>query len=690
MATPHPQRESYRPPDKHRRPDIPLVRAAAARRKWTGTLPDKFIATLVSRVSQTNIQNSVAGLCAFPTRHTESPYIHQVADWLVTCFQSFGYTDVVKRPYTQQGFNLNNVVCTKPGAGSSPHLIVLCGHYDSRMQNAGDVVATAPGADDNATGIAVILELARILAQTQLRDTVQFLGFSGEEQGLWGSAAYAQYAQDNGIDIHRLINLDMVGYPPADFAITVERDTGNAVASNDQASQAFAAVMAQMAADYTSMPAQFGPIYASDYMPFEARGYVCVGAYEAGDNPNYHHDTDVPSTVSFAYVADVARMTLATILHETAAVADETASGVDVYIRDSPADTGDQPSGPLHWESPDIWVRNNPPPADPNDPNDPNYGENPDDGHQAPVNDVPNYLYVQVHNRGSLPAAGFSVNAYHCDPGTAMIWPDDFHLMGTLPVVSNIAAGGLARVGPFIWTPHIVDHECLLAIATGPGDHSVPDVYSGQFEHDLLVRYDNNVGQRNVKPAASTPGGKIKSSFLVRGATHPSINTLRIDASTLPPDTAIAVRVARSLTDQPATVSGFQVTSRNAKWSNLAMSGGGVGTIAGFPLLIREVKSVTLEVDFSYQAEHLHRYPIVVSQEQDGVAAGQLTIEITAVKESEDYLYGNLHTRELHVLGCKFRRKMHPRNQVPFQTIKEAKSRGYEGCHFCLFALDTD
>jgi hypothetical protein len=81
-----------------------------------------------------------------------------------------------------------------------------------------------------------------------------------------------------------------------------------------------------------------------------------------------------------------------------------------------------------------------------------------------------------------------------------MVWPDHFQHMGTLSITVSIPPGGFVRVGPFIWTPHIQDHECLLAIASGPGDHAIPDVYSGRLDYSLLVRFDNNVGQRNVSP----------------------------------------------------------------------------------------------------------------------------------------------------------------------------------------------
>jgi hypothetical protein len=143
------------------------------------------------------------------------------------------------------------------------------------------------------------------------------------------------------------------------------------------------------------------------------------------------------------------------------------------------------------------------------------------------------------------------------------------------------------------------------------------------------------------------------------------------------------------MTEQADNVTGFVLESQNTRWAMLALPGGEVGEVVGFPLATNEAKHVTVEIDFSYQAEHLKRYPIVASQEQDGMAAGRMTIEITAVKESEDYVYGNRRTRELHILNCVFRQAMSPHNQAPFQTIKDALARGYNGCGFCLPAYNS-
>jgi tyrosinase len=109
------------------------------------------------------------------------------------------------------------------------------------------------------------------------------------------------------------------------------------------------------------------------------------------------------------------------------------ATQVDLYIRDSSGDTGSTPTAAPHWESPDIWVRTSPPGPT----------ENPDDGHQAPIVNQPNHVYVTVHNRGASTTSPVAVEAYHCTPGTGMLWPTHFQALGSLSVAS-VPAGGHA------------------------------------------------------------------------------------------------------------------------------------------------------------------------------------------------------------------------------------------------------
>jgi len=403
---------------------------------------------------------------------------------------------------------------------------------------------------------------------------------------------------------------------------------------------------------------------------------------------NVPDDTSTAAThaVSLAQGMIDADVTLTGGLHskviDAAAVARGlwAARAVDLYITDSPADTGTIPSPIPHWISPDIWVRNLGP-AD---------GDDPSLGHQEPIIGQPNYMYVTVHNRGTSPstAGTFAVEAFHCDPGTGMTWPTDFTSMGSLNIPTAIPAGGSVRVGPFLWTPAVISHECLLAIVHGAADPAVTANLIGTVPHDQLVRFDNNVGQRNVSPVMSVPGGKSKASMTMHGGMQPTTNTLELDATAMPADTKIEVRTLTRLIDA-STLSGLAVTKRGQVKSTMTMSGDVDATMADFRLATGEDVTVDLVIDFSHTANHLQTYPLIVTQHQDGQVVGRITIDIVAVKELEDFFFGNPRSHEIHVTTCPFWPKLGPWSKRPFVRIEDAQIRGYNGCAFCLPDFDT-
>src|SRR5205085_1738470 len=92
------------------------------------------------------------------------------------------------------------------------------GHYDSTSTNTGN----APGADDNASGTAGVLELARVLAGEHFKSTIVFCGYAGEELGLLGSAAHADALTAAGADVAGMINLDMIGHLAAGDAVDID------------------------------------------------------------------------------------------------------------------------------------------------------------------------------------------------------------------------------------------------------------------------------------------------------------------------------------------------------------------------------------------------------------------------------------------------------------------------------------
>ena len=275
-----------------------------------------FIASVLSGVREADVSALLAALLKFPTRHTLSTFNLDAANWLDR-FQSLGYTTSRFHDFVHAAAMRHNVLCTKPGVTNPGQYLVVCAHFDSRNANLADSTSPAPGADDNGSGSVALLVIASALAAIDTTYSIRFAAFSGEEQGLKGSGAYAADANASGVQIPLLINLDMIGHSMnlSPKQIIVERDTGNDVSSNDAPSQAFANQMVQAAADYTSLGSQLGPIYSSDYMPFEHYGYTCIGVYDGADAaPFYHTSNDTFDKVDLAFYTEVIRLAIATIL----------------------------------------------------------------------------------------------------------------------------------------------------------------------------------------------------------------------------------------------------------------------------------------------------------------------------------------------------------------------------------------
>lgn len=280
-------------------------------------LKEDAITEQIAKVSEQRLRDTAIGLANFGTRFSYSADIARVPEWIREQFVAKGYGG--ENPPRLQPFDMpgtgglqqNNVLCGP--ATSDTGFILVCAHYDSISEQPG---TDAPGADDNASGIAVLLELAHILKDVALKRGVLFAAFGGEEQGLYGSSRCADIAAAEGWPIDVVINLDMIAYQGADKPghIIVEYDQGNRNPGNDAAAKAYGLMMAQAAADFTSLEVEHTDIWNSDYMPFEEKGYACIGVYEATDNPAYHSTNDTIDKIEFSHLAEVAKMVLATTI----------------------------------------------------------------------------------------------------------------------------------------------------------------------------------------------------------------------------------------------------------------------------------------------------------------------------------------------------------------------------------------
>ena len=274
---------------------------------------DPAVTTLIAQVRPARLGDRIRALSDFGTRWTYSSNIGRVPEWVRDRFLEMGYPrgDARFQPFDVPGAGRQqNVLCGAPA--DHPGFVLVCAHYDSLSETPS---ISAPGSDDNASGLAVLLEVAELLRTPPLRRGLLFAAFGGEEQGLFGSTTCAEVAAAEQWDIDVVINLDMVAFqdPGRPNLVRVEYDQGNHHPGNDAAAKAFGLLMAQVAADYTNLAIEHTDIWNSDYMPFEAKGYACIGAYEGGENPHYHKTTDTAATVNLDHLAEVAKMVLATV-----------------------------------------------------------------------------------------------------------------------------------------------------------------------------------------------------------------------------------------------------------------------------------------------------------------------------------------------------------------------------------------
>ncbi|HKP47190.1 MAG TPA: M20/M25/M40 family metallo-hydrolase, partial [Pyrinomonadaceae bacterium] len=189
------------------------------------------IARVVREIDPRNIERTIRKLVSFGTRNTLSEQndpnrgIGAARDWLFAEFskaaqQSGGRMTVEKQSFLQakaarvpEPTTLTNIVATLRGTQpeSAARTYVVSGHYDSMCSSPTDAKCDAPGANDDASGTAAVLEMARVMARYQFDATIVFMTVAGEEQGLLGSTHFAEQAKQNHVDIEAMFTNDIVG-----------------------------------------------------------------------------------------------------------------------------------------------------------------------------------------------------------------------------------------------------------------------------------------------------------------------------------------------------------------------------------------------------------------------------------------------------------------------------------------------
>ena len=328
--------------------------------------PDPEVAKMLKEVSSKRIEADIRKLVSFGTRNTLSVQndpnrgIGAARDWLYAEFQRIsaecgGCLDVQKQSFVQPKANripepttLTNVFAVLKGTTDPDRIYVVSGHYDSMCTSPTNATCDAPGANDDASGTAVSLELARVMSKRKYDATIVFMAVPGEEQGLLGATHYAEQAKVNKMNIEGMFTNDIVGgvttQKKGPFRNKV-RVFSEGVPSNETEQQAntrrsvggendseprqLARYIKEQADKYGKDLKGFGVmmIYrrdrygrGGDHIPFVERGFSAIRITESHEDYTHQHQNvrtengkfygDTPEYVDFEYTANVARVNL--------------------------------------------------------------------------------------------------------------------------------------------------------------------------------------------------------------------------------------------------------------------------------------------------------------------------------------------------------------------------------------------
>lgn len=329
---------------------------------------NRAISNIVREIDARNIEATIRKLVSFGTRNTLSEQndpkrgIGAARDWLYTEFlkaaaASNGRMTVEKQAFEQpkaarvpEPTILTNIVATLKGSQpeATDRIYVVSGHYDSMCNSPTDAKCDAPGANDDASGTAAVLEMARVMAKYEFDATIVFMAVPGEEQGLLGATHFAEEAKQKNWNVDAMFTNDIVGNTlggngvrdrghvrvfsegvpsnetPAEA--TTRRSVGG---ENDSASRQLArfiketgdAFVPQFKVTMIYRRDRYGR--GGDHIPFLERGYPAVRFTEVNEEFRHQHQNvrvengvqfgDLPEFVDFAYVANVARVNAASL-----------------------------------------------------------------------------------------------------------------------------------------------------------------------------------------------------------------------------------------------------------------------------------------------------------------------------------------------------------------------------------------
>jgi Zn-dependent M28 family amino/carboxypeptidase len=331
--------------------------------------PNAEIQKMMREISARRIETDIRKLASFGTRNTNSEQdnptrgIGAARDWIFAEFQKISADcsnclTVEKQTYLQpkanrvpDPVNITNVFATLRGTTDPDRIYVVSGHYDSMCSDPADGKCDAPGANDDASGTAAVIELARVMSKRKFEATIIFMAVAGEEQGLLGARHFAEQAAEKKWNIEAMFTNDIIGGVttqknspnrnrvrvfsegiPSDKTETEEKRqaTVNGIASlggeNDFPSRQLARYIKEQSDRYLKNFSVW-MIYrrdrylrGGDHIPFLEKGFSAVRITESDEDYTHQHQNvrtengvfygDTPEFVDFEYVANVTRVNM--------------------------------------------------------------------------------------------------------------------------------------------------------------------------------------------------------------------------------------------------------------------------------------------------------------------------------------------------------------------------------------------
>ncbi|SHN38389.1 Peptidase family M28 [Duganella sacchari] len=322
---------------------------------------------IVKEISPVRIEATIRKLVGFRTRHTMSDTVSETEGigaarrWIKAELERCGAGTALKVEFDShiapvsarisRPTEIVNVVATLPGtqAASVERMYVVSGHYDSRNTDVMDASGDAPGANDDASGTAAVMEMACVMARYKFDATLVFMTVAAEEQGLLGAAHWAEQARQKNLNIAGMFTNDIIGSSRDEhgkkddtqvrlFAegLPVQKENSDAVRTliqtggeNDSLSRQLARAVKEAGERYVPkfkvnvIQRRDRYLRGGDHMPFLERGYAALRFTEPAEDFNHQHQNirtengvligDLPQYNDYNYIARVARVNAAAL-----------------------------------------------------------------------------------------------------------------------------------------------------------------------------------------------------------------------------------------------------------------------------------------------------------------------------------------------------------------------------------------